>query len=239
MPPVPSREDLVRLFVDAVSNARALLADAECLMGTGSFPRACALATFAAEELGKGNLCMVVLSVPGDVSIDRKAFWREFYSHEGKLLRELSVQGLLLEGDVSSVLDAVGLLPGVSAAAHRRKVRGLYVGYEHGAILRPGDITQQEARQVIDDVRRSLAVLDAVLEPEDALDQLRAITGDGQAEFFRQAVRLLAPDVDTDGWDAGRLYAELIQRIAADPEGSFRVWHELWREFRPSGEESA
>jgi AbiV family abortive infection protein len=232
---IPPAEDLLALFLAAVSNARGLLADADFLMDAGSAPRAHALAVFAAEELGKAKLCMIAFAVPGGA--DAKVFWDEFYTHETKLLRELGVQDLLLQEGVASMMEAISRLPSESQATHKRRVRGLFVDYRDGAILLPDEVSEQEARQVINDVRASLGVMDAVLKPPDALDQLRKLAGVEQTEFFRQALLLVAPDLDTDGWDAVSLYQQLARRVAADPEAAIRVFHELWREFRPPTEE--
>jgi AbiV family abortive infection protein len=141
--PVPDGRDLIALFEAATANAGSLLADAECLMGAGSAARAHALAVLAEEELGKAKLCLVALVRPAGAGVEPQEFWKEFYGHSGKLLRELSTQGVL-NGTVSSVPEFVGSLLGESRSVHGRKLRGLYVDYEDGVVLVPGDIGGDE-----------------------------------------------------------------------------------------------
>jgi AbiV family abortive infection protein len=233
--PVPDGEHLLALFEAAASNARDLLADAECLMGAESFARAHALAVFAEEELGKAKLCLVAGVRPTGARVDPKEFWKEFYSHEGKLLRELSTQGLLDE-EVSSVEEFIGSLPAESGSVHRRKVRGLYVDYQDGVILVPGEVGRSEAQQAIDEARASLGTLDMAFKAEGALDQLRALMGTGLEQYFREVVQLLAPGLDVSGWDADRLYQEIFGLVMAEPDRVLRVLQEMFRDFPTTGE---
>lgn len=81
--PIPPREDLAKLIQSALFNARDLLMDARRLLDAGSAPRAHAFATLAFEEIGKANLCILVLIPPGNISV--KEFWQSWRSHEDKL----------------------------------------------------------------------------------------------------------------------------------------------------------
>ena len=66
----------------AVSNAKDLLADAQLLVESGSFPRAFALATLSWEELSKGQLCLLAVMLD---EITPEDFWQRFRDHQGKL----------------------------------------------------------------------------------------------------------------------------------------------------------
>jgi AbiV family abortive infection protein len=81
--PLPPRDDLVRLIQASAFNARDLLADARVLSDAGSSPRAHALATLAFEEVGKANLCILVIMPPGFISAAE--FWDSWLSHSHKL----------------------------------------------------------------------------------------------------------------------------------------------------------
>jgi AbiV family abortive infection protein len=74
--------ELARL---ALVNAAELAGDAQVLLDAERYPRAFALATLAAEELGKHYLCV---SWSGFDPADRKVwrrFWTAFYGHTPKL----------------------------------------------------------------------------------------------------------------------------------------------------------
>jgi AbiV family abortive infection protein len=62
--PVPPRDDLLKLIRASAFNARDLLTAARLLLGAGSSPQAHALATLAFEEVGKANLCILMLCLP-------------------------------------------------------------------------------------------------------------------------------------------------------------------------------
>jgi hypothetical protein len=104
--------------------------------------------------------------------------------------------------------------------------------YQDGVVLVPGDIGRDEAQQAIDDARASIGSLNAAFGAEDALDQLRGLAGAGLEQLFRKYVELMAPGLDVDGWDAGRLYQEIVRLAMTDPDHVLRVAHELWGEFR-------
>ena len=97
-------------------------------------------------------LCLLALFLSPGAGVDPKEFWGQFYDHPRKLRRELGAQVLLRE-KVPSVAEFVkfaGGVPGESKSVHERKLRGLYVDYEDGVVLVPGDIGRDEARLAID-----------------------------------------------------------------------------------------
>lgn len=90
--PIPAPDDLLKLALAAFSDAKDLLVAARQLADVGSFPPAHALATFAAEEQSKSQLCFMVILLlsftadPADPEFSA-VFWDEFYEHKRKLVR--------------------------------------------------------------------------------------------------------------------------------------------------------
>ena len=101
-PPVPEPDDLYRLAMAALANARELLDDARLLAQAGSFPRAHAPAIFAAEEHGKSQLCLLALTLHSTGRLDQDKFWAQFRNHKPKLTR-LSAFDLLLKPPTGSL----------------------------------------------------------------------------------------------------------------------------------------
>lgn len=146
LPLTPPQDDLLKLAEAALSNAMDLLADARLLAEAGRFPRAHALATLACEELGKSRQCLSNIWLPRHP----KAFWEAFTSHTRKL-SHVQADAVLGSGESARSPRALRLhVWQVTRAAHQRKLRGLYVGYEDGKPRLPGEITEAEAWQVID-----------------------------------------------------------------------------------------
>lgn len=184
------------------SEPPVLLADA------GSFPLGHALATLALEEVGKSGLCAMVAILPSE-SVDPADFWKAFRDHEGKLMR-MRGYALLVSELPGPVRELAGRARASSAAAHKRKLRGLYVGYDAGRMLLPGEITEAEAREVIDEAQQALDGADRALAPADSRDQMRAFAQTDVAGLFR--VLAGAADHDPDA-----LVAAFRAVIAGDP----------------------
>ena len=162
---VPPTDDLVALFQAARSNARDLLADAERLAQCGSFPRAHALATLACEELGKGYLCLAA-TLP---DVTPEDFWRTFYSHTGKLRRTHWIVAFGQGDSAVTWREFERSVSGDSGSSHAVKLRGLYVDYRRGRVLRPTDISAKATHRMIGLARKSLAFAEEFAEdhPED------------------------------------------------------------------------
>jgi AbiV family abortive infection protein len=78
------REELIELSKKAISNAKALITEAELLYSNKHWARTVFLCHTAGEELGKSIECM---SATMDLSrgvIDWKKFWKRFLSHSAK-----------------------------------------------------------------------------------------------------------------------------------------------------------
>jgi AbiV family abortive infection protein len=145
IPPLPPREDLLKLAQAAIANAGDLLADARTLAEAGRFPRAHALAALACEELGKEHQCLRAVWLPPAP----KAFWNGFTRHTDKL-SHTHAQFMLHSDEPLASPDLFNTrVHELTRLAHQRKLRGLYVDYEDGALQIPGHITEREAWQLI------------------------------------------------------------------------------------------
>jgi len=145
IPPVPPREDLLKLAQAAIANAGDLLADARTLAEAGSFPRAHALAALACEELGKEHQCLRALWLPPAP----KAFWDGFTRHTDKLTHT-QTQFILRSDEPLQSPDRFNTrVHELARLAHKRKLRGLYVDYADGALQLPRHVTEQEAWRLI------------------------------------------------------------------------------------------
>lgn len=164
--PIPPADDLLKLALAAFSNAKDLLAAAGLLTDAGSFPPAHTLATFAAEEQGKSQLCFMVIAL-APFGVDPAVFWDEFYTHQRKLTRVRGFDGLALGPLPASAAKFIRSLPHTATAAHKRRLRGLFVDYQDdgGLVLLPSDIGEQETRALMADVQRSLDFAERAFAP--------------------------------------------------------------------------
>jgi AbiV family abortive infection protein len=151
---MPPQRDLARLTQAALFNARDLLADARTLAAAESWPRAHALAVLALEEVGKGDICTIALSVPG--VLDAADFWKSFYNHPAKLHWAIGFLQVVIREPAGPVVQLYEQLGDESKAEHLRKLRGLYVDYESGRIIAPAGIGASEAQTMIDAVQELL-----------------------------------------------------------------------------------
>jgi hypothetical protein len=97
-----------------------------------------------------------------------------------------------------------------SAAAHKRKLRGLYVDYDDGRMLLPSAITETETPDLIDEAQQALDAADRAMAPADSRDQIRAFVQTDVAGVFRVLAR--AADDDPDA-----LVAAFRAVVAGDP----------------------
>ena len=145
IPPLPPREDLLKIAQAAIANAGDLLADARTLAEAGSFPRAHALAALACEELGKEHQCLRALWLPPAP----KAFWDGFTRHTDKLSHTQTQFMLRSDEPLRSPDLFNSRVHELTRLAHQRKLRGLYVDYADGALQLPRHVTEQEAWRLI------------------------------------------------------------------------------------------
>jgi AbiV family abortive infection protein len=214
-PPIPLNDDLLKLVQAALSNARDLLTDARRLADAGSFPRAHALATLAFEEQGKSQLCTLVLALRSTVEIDPAVFWEDFKDHKMKLGRVLSFDGLFLNELPGSVAEYLKEHASEPYDTHQRKLRGMYVDYQDGALLLPSDITEQETRELIDRVASSLSITALAFAPSQAAALLRAL-GDTD---LTAVLGEMSQAVTSNPEAAAAAMRAFAQRVRGLPEG--------------------
>src|SRR5258708_9508252 len=135
----------------ALQNARDLIADARLLLDHQHWPRACALAILATEEVAKAFVCCILPMIPDEVA-----------PHFGWPLAQINrTHGLKLDmaDMLTHVLDFYLGGPGAPArypsdlgelaarrtADNQRKKRGLYVGLSDGQLAPPSEITEKDA----------------------------------------------------------------------------------------------
>src|SRR3989442_5369225 len=91
----------------ALANARALLSEAELLLGHGRWPRAVALSILAIEEAGKPALIRALLLARNDGELSDE--WRAYRSHVQKninwILPELAAKGAAVLEDLRLIVD--------------------------------------------------------------------------------------------------------------------------------------
>jgi AbiV family abortive infection protein len=218
----------------ALQNARDLIADARLLLDHQHWPRACALAILATEEVAKAFVCCILPMLPYEVA-----------PHFGWPLDQINrTHGLKLEiaGMLTHVLDFYLGGPGAPArypsdlgelAARRtedneRKKRGLYVGLSDGQLVLPSEITEKDATDALERATRLAAViahvvdLTANLPPEvldargDFWDSMTSAYGqsglDGMAELSQSAFGDLPEE-------AMAQMREAVRQMTSPPEG--------------------
>ena len=187
-----------------------------------AFPRAHALASLACEELGKSQQCLRAVWLPRPP----KGFWDAFTSHAGKLSGAHALAALGSGEPVGSPRAFGQQVRQASRAAHQRKLRGLYVGYEDGGLQLPAEITEREAGQVI-------SMAQAVLDRDTAswagrADQARWLARQPEQVHVMWVIFLAwvaASETDAlaavirDGWSAEAV-TDLLQRFVRHVEAS-------------------
>jgi AbiV family abortive infection protein len=167
------KQSLVEFAVAATANAQSLLDDAELLSLAGRRGRACSLAEFAVEEVGKACGLMGLGFLPEKLR-DQAPVWRLEW-HQLKLV------GGLLAALIPPGVAAVPKLAGMSAGelaqimdelkvcvqdAERLKQRGLYVDMDaRGCITRPSEVTEAEVSGQLARARMAVSSARALLDP--------------------------------------------------------------------------
>jgi AbiV family abortive infection protein len=203
--PVPPRDDLLKLIRASAFNARDLLTAARLLLDAGSFPQAHALATLAFEEIGKANLCILVLVPPGMISPTE--FWESWRSHTGKLRWARGLLDVIIHQPAGPLQQVLERLLEASKSDHMCKMGGLYVDYADGDVLLPSVIPEEEARQLIDDVQVALDFLMNTWGDEGIFDRIKVL--------------------DTHAAELGTIFDQIKQAAAVDPDATLGQLREL------------
>ena len=138
---MPTAGQIRQLAQAAAQNAVDLAADARFLLDAGRFPRAHALATLALEELGKMELCQVVL----EGKLDENDFRQEWSNHLWKLDRSRSLA--ILSASTPARVFAT------ADDDFAMKLRGLYVDVNpvnpSGPPMTPSAVTPTLASEMV------------------------------------------------------------------------------------------
>jgi AbiV family abortive infection protein len=207
--PVPSPEDLIALIQASVRNASELLEAARLLLAAGHVPRAHALATLALEEIGKSHLCILasgLVPIPGGATYtDEKTFWETWRAHPAKLFWALSfLRMVICEPDIP-LDEAAARIEDEARAEHLRKLRGIYVDFEDGAVRLPSEITTEAADRLIAEAAVVVAAAEARWCSDGARERALEILGrpPGFAEMTERIGQVLAADPDA-AFETGR-----------------------------------
>jgi len=140
----------------ALQNARDLVSDSEILIEHERWPRACSLAVLAAEEAAKAWMCGLMPVLPPDDAASFFAWpFAEINRAHGLKLGTAGLVTHMLGNLLAGVGPQGGIAPrweDVEASSredNERKQRGFYVGYRDGQILRPSELSEQDARRAV------------------------------------------------------------------------------------------
>ena len=204
----PTPRQLGELARLALTNAADLAADAQVLLDAERYPRAFALATLAAEELGKHYLCV---SWSGFDPADRKLwrrFWKEFHGHTPKLEHWIGyVIDLVGLVDYESWEETWKLMPVGAQSQHQVKLATFYVDFRDGAPTFPRDMvsagTAWDFLAAVHGTVRSLEVHWGSTDIGQFLEDI--------APRMRRLMAALKQARETRDWDSARaVFAETL-----------------------------
>ncbi|MEU0275489.1 AbiV family abortive infection protein [Streptomyces sp. NPDC006307] len=242
--PDPDKTDriLITLAAEAYKHARQHLLAARAVLDVSVWPVAFSNAALALEEAGKGILCNSILVWPDEQrQAVQDAFRAAMNSHEAKAFCAFFV--LRVVGD--EVPESVEKLLKQSLRDARRtnknKMRGFYTDSNStGQILKPSDITEEQARQMVRVVEAVIAFSteaeEAMEDPDAYLDMLRRVRGkesyastweymgddpsSEESEKVIAAMRALArDDAPLEEAARGTVLETFIDQMMADFEG--------------------
>lgn len=225
---------LITLAAEAHKHAREHLRAARAILDAGVWSIAFSNAALALEEAGKGLLCVSILTWPDE---KRQGVHQEFRaavnSHEAKafcayfMLRSLGdeVPESLEQIFKQALKDA--------RRTNKNKFRGFYTDSNPtGHILKPSDITAEQARQMVHVVESVLALSaeaeEALAQPDTYLDVLRRMretdsyrsmwqASDEEGEKAIASMRALArDDTPLDEAVRGTVFEALIDQLLAE-----------------------
>lgn len=221
--PVPGHDALLALIQASLRNAGDLLGEARLLVGNGHSARAHALGTLAFEETGKAFLCDMALVPRPEPFFGLRAkgsFWAAWRDHTEKLLWAQGFQQLLIGEPGSPATQALERLIAAVSDGHLRQLRGLYVDYDGTRLLLPGDITMEEAEEVLASAESLLAVAAQAYLTDDLEERARVLIDQREdvMALLDQADQSIQADTDS-AVDQFRQYfhAALGPQGAAEP----------------------
>jgi len=157
---MPTDTELLQLAGAATESAARKLTAAQLLLDAGQWAEAFANAALGFEELGKAQLCFMVINIPDQFrsELTPKEFGRMFNGHEAKAsFAHLILRGILDEDAPAAVTDLVAEAEAAAALTNDTKFRGLYVDLKaDGSLSHPDDISEDAANWMVDRLRRLL-----------------------------------------------------------------------------------
>ncbi|MEU2487051.1 AbiV family abortive infection protein [Streptomyces sp. NPDC012617] len=166
----PDKTDrvLIALASEAHKHARQQLIAARAVLDVGIWSVAFANAALVLEELGKAMLCTSALVQPHEQRLaSEDSFRAAFNSHEAKAFHAFMLLGMVNEEMPEEMEELFKLALRDARRTHKNKMRGFYTdASSSGHVLKPSDITEEQARQMLQVVE---AVMALCADSEEAL----------------------------------------------------------------------
>ncbi|MEU6988535.1 AbiV family abortive infection protein [Streptomyces sp. NPDC046324] len=220
--PDPEETDrvLITLASEAHKHARQHLIAARAVLDAGIWSVAFANVALVLEELGKALICTSALSQPHEQRLANEEWFRKaFNSHEMKALCAFMTLGMVNEEMPEGLEELFKLALRDARRTHKNKMRGFYTDSNaSGHVLKPSDITEEQARQLLQ-VVEALMTLSA--ESEEALEDpegyLRVLGRMRQNEAYQAAYADLDDDDSLDELGAQTITAARLLARAEVP----------------------
>ncbi|KOG19737.1 hypothetical protein ADK34_24460 [Streptomyces viridochromogenes] len=160
---------LITLASEAHKHARQHLIAARAVLDVGIWSVAFANAALVLEELGKAMICTSALLQPHEQRLaNEEVFRKAFNSHEMKAFYAFMMLGMMNEEMPEGMEELFKLALRDARRTHKNKMRGFYTdANSSGHVLKPSDITEEQARQILQVVE---AVMALSAESEEALE---------------------------------------------------------------------
>lgn len=183
--PDPDKTDrvLVTLAAEALKHARQHLLAARAVLDAGIWPVAFSNAALALEEAGKGILCTSVLLWSDEERQEaQEAFPKALNSHEAKAAFSYIVLRMVGEEMPASLEELYKGALKDARRTNKNKMRGFYTDSNAtGNVLKPSDITEEQARHMVRVVESVIAFTadaeEALSHPELYLRLVRQVRG--------------------------------------------------------------
>ncbi|MGW6537445.1 AbiV family abortive infection protein [Streptomyces sp. NPDC055051] len=234
--PDPDETDrvLISLAAAAYKHAIEQLRAAAAILDAGIWSIAFSNAALALEETGKVLLCVSLLVQPDEKrQAESEAFRAAINSHEAKAFCAYFVLLAVAEDVPESVNHLFKRALRDARRTSKNKMRGFYTDSNAtGHVLKPSDITEEQARQMVHVVESALALSaeagEALAKPDEYLDLVRRMREtdayasmwsptDEEAEKVIASMRVLAQDeVDVKEAVRGTLFSSLIDQLLED-----------------------
>lgn len=115
-------------------------------------------AALGLEEIGKSYLCVSTLVMPAEMREAQTAeFWKRFDSHIAKAMVAQTPLATVMAATAPAPATLFADIEAASAKINDAKFRGLYVDVDgDGELSEPDDVTEADAREVVEKLDRIL-----------------------------------------------------------------------------------